>query len=409
MNTFHVGNFRKGSSQMILDAALGVSLVLALLVVSGIDRWRTKPAAFDDSQPISATETTAGNTTSSLPPARPMCIGVTPDRPEFDDMGSLLTTLGEGYKFRGFPMEDLTDMAKISELNIIFLTCSGIPESWVKQRLGQAARDNMITVVPDEKILKRASDNLRAFVGSGGTLYVSDLHYDLVAQAFPELRDFRNFSPGKKQTVAAKVVDPGLRELIGGELSLDFDQTGWKPAAFAGKNVVSYLTGSYQTLQGEEKSSPFLVKFRHKDGTVIFTSFHNERQNSEVEKKLLQFLVFAAVTAREDKQISDTIDQGGFKPEQKNIFAASKKQPVITKLHHVVKEGQLKFVLMFPNVGAKLKLTVAGPNGESFAKEGTSTLTLDVPRAAVGDWKYTVTAVDLPTESFTYKVIVGQK
>jgi hypothetical protein len=396
---------RRGSANLKLDVGLGVSLLLALVVVLCFD-W-LKPKTTEETQPPVKPTTVP----EPPPPApRPLAIGVTPAYPEFDDMGMLLKKMGEGYKYHAFPLEELGDMKKIAEYNIIFLTCSGICDKWVKKRLGQAERDGMIKVISDQELIKQACDNLRTFVENGGTLYASDLHYNLLADAFREFAYDRNEdSAGKIQKVAAEVTDPGLKELIGGELSLQFDQRGWRPAAFRGESVVTYLQGSYQTLSGEEKSSPLLVKFRVKDGVVIFTSFHNEKVNSEIETKLLQYLVFTAMTARDEAKASDTIAEGGFTPAKKNLFSASKSQPPVTRTHHLSKAGQLKFVLVFPSVGAKLRLTVEGPDGKQLTREGSSTITIDVTQAAAGDWKYTVTLVELPSESFTYKVIVGEK
>jgi hypothetical protein len=68
----------------------------------------------------------------------------------------------------------------------------------------------------------------------------------------------------------------------------------------------------------------------------------------------------------------------------------------------------LQFVLGFQDQGARLKLIVVGPDGKSVEKEGTTTLSVDVP-AATGDWKYTVTALKVPSENFPFTVTVGQK
>ena len=45
---------------------------------------------------------------------------------------------------------------------------------------------------------------------------------------------------------------------------------------------------AYRTLGGEPATCPLLVQFSHEDGQVIFTSFHNEKQNSQTEQELLQ-------------------------------------------------------------------------------------------------------------------------
>jgi hypothetical protein len=229
MNGLLASQSRRGSAQLILDASLALSLLLALVLVSAVDRFRPPAPEKEKFVQPPTVSTSVEKTPAPKPTPRAMRIGVTPARPEYDDMGSLLKSLGEGYKYRAFPLQDLGDLGKISEYNIIFLTCSGVAEAWVKNRLGRAMRDNMIEVTVDEATMKRVCQNLRTFVGNGGTLYVSDLHFGLVADAFPEVVDFRKVGAGRKQTIAADVVDPGLRELIGSRLSLQFDQANGGP------------------------------------------------------------------------------------------------------------------------------------------------------------------------------------
>ncbi|HEV3343048.1 MAG TPA: hypothetical protein VG125_21920, partial [Pirellulales bacterium] len=84
-------------------------------------------------------------------------------------------------------------------------------------------------------------------------------------------------------------------------------------------------------------------------------------------------------------------------------------QPSATSVYHADQEGNLQFVLGFQNSGAQLKLTVVGPDGQKHEQQGSSTITIDLPDAAAGDWKYTVTAVKLPNENFPFTVTVGQK
>jgi hypothetical protein len=391
---------------LIANVSLGVSLLLALVLVFVKDRSRP-PRELASVKPSEVQNPPLPQPES---PPRVFRLGVTPVRPEFDDMGTLLKSLGEGYKYHAFPLDDLGDPKALSEYNIIFLTCSGVPKSWVKEETGKpAAREGFTVVEVDEGKMKQVSENLKQFVSRGGTLYASDLHFGLVAGAFPELVDHRRVNKGRVQSLTAEVVDPGLRELIGAELPLKFDQPDWRPAAFTGEEVVTILRGDYQDAEGKQQTAPLLVKFPCKDGAVIFTSFHNEKQNSEAELKLLRYLVFAAVTAGVESRARSTMIQGGFKPARGGIFSASKGGPSVTQTYRCAKEADLRFVLAFESQGARLKFTVTGPGGKVYTEEGTSTLTIDVPKAAPGDWKYTVTAVQLPHENFAYTVTVGEK
>jgi hypothetical protein len=261
-----------------------------------------------------------------------------------------------------------------------------VPRSWVVgDKIGESKREGLIEFRPNEEVLRLVTDNLREFVAHGGTLYASDRHYPMVAEAF---RDFAqpSASNGKKQALNAEVVDPGLRELIGGELSLSFDQADWFPAAFQGEKVVVYLRGTYEPEDGEARTSPLLVKFPVDDGTVIFTSFHNEKQNNESELKLLRYLVFSAVTAEVETKVRRSMVRGGFSPAKNNLFSASAGAAEASSVHHAAKAGDLQFVLGFENLGAQLKLTVVGPDGAKHEKDGISTFTIDVPGAAAGDW-----------------------
>jgi hypothetical protein len=398
---------RGGVIQLLVDAVLALGLVVALAVVFAIDRQAPQESSSGGAQ-LKAVPKVTG----SEPPAaavHKLRLGVTPAGGGFDNMGRLLNSLGEGYQYTPFALEDLRQPEKIGEYDVIFLTCSGVPQSWLGERIGPSERPNTDSYTGNEKVLREVADNLRHFVEQGHTLYASDLHYGLVAKAFPEVAWPSDAQPGKIQDLNAEVLDDGLRELIGGEMPLKFDQAGWLPAAFQGKTVTVYLRGPYTSEEGPTKTAPLMVKFPYHDGTVIFTSFHNEVQNNETEVKLLRYLVFSAVTAEVETKVQRTMVQGGFSPAKKNLFSASAGEPSATSVYHADQAGPLQFVLGFQNAGAQLKLTVVGPDGSQHGQQGFSTITIDVPDAAAGDWQYTVTALKLPNENFPFTVTVGEK
>ena len=399
---------RPGSIQVLVDAALAVGLIVAVGLVFAVDRKKAPLESTGGQVQLRTVEDTA----PSEPPAEParkLRLGVTPPAGGYDNMGKLLDSLGEGYKYKPFDLEDLRNPEKIGDYDVIFLTCSGVPLTWLKERIGASERAGADDYTPNEEVIKQVADDLRQFVEQGHTLYASDLHYKLVAKAFPEIAKETLAQRGKVQDLNAEVVDGGLRELIGGEMPLKFDQAGWYPAAFEGKDVTTYLRGKYTTDSGEEQTAPLMVKFPVHDGTVIFTSFHNEKQNNETELKLLRYLVFSAVTAEVETKVERTMVQGGFSPAKKNLFSASAGEPSATSVYHADKPGHLQFALGFQSAGAELKLTVVGPDGKKQEKQGTSTITIDLADAAAGDWKYTVTAIKLPNENFPFTVTVGQK
>lgn len=240
---------RLGSSQLFLDAGLVAALILTLLAVFGLDGLMT--TAKNDSSATIVEEVSP----EPQQTVRKLRLGVTPDTPQFDDMGSLLDTLGEGYKHVSFPLDDLLDDTKLANYDIIFLTCSGYTSTWLNNRTGTSSRGNEL-FTPNQQVFAKAKDALRKFVGQGGTLYASDLHFNLIAESFPEFVDRASADSGAKQSVTAEVVDPGLRELIGSAIQLNFDQPSWRPAAFNGEKTTSYLRGEFQSDSGKQRMAP---------------------------------------------------------------------------------------------------------------------------------------------------------
>jgi hypothetical protein len=375
-------------NKLLVDSGIAAGLAVALLLVILLDKVISGP------ETASSGVTLEGEPVvhvSKGPASKPLLIAVTPTRQDdlgkWDDMTKLLDTLGKGYKYTVYPLKDLPDAKKLSEFDVLFYTCApGGTESDV-------------------------TDNLRNWVGDGGTLYASDWRFESIALAFPDYYVQALEGQGKGQTVEAKVLDPGLRDLIGSTISLKFDLSKWKVAAFGGERVKVLIEGQYvKEKDAGSAVAPLLVRFQFGKGTVIFTSFHNEKQNNEVEQKLLKYLVFSVVTAKTEAEVAQTMIKGGFSPQKSNLLSASPESPSVTKTYYNKKAGHLRFSLGFENRGAKLKLTVIPPKGKGKKREeaGTSTFSMDFNNAAEGDWQYTVTAEVVPFPDFPFTLTVGE-
>jgi hypothetical protein len=374
---------------MLLDAGVAAGLLIALLVVYLVDTaGPSGPAGpkiegFKVSRPQKAE-------------ARPLKLAVTPK--VYDDVGSLLEKLGKGFdKYTKITDSDLRNLPVIKDFDVIFLTC------------GQSRADDI-----------HQNEALRRYVEQGGTLYVSDWRFDALRGAFPEYinpevrNDPRSLKVGQVATipngVKAKVIDPGLREVLGPEVMLGFESPGWKPAAFRLDKVTLGMQGTYKSENfGEVQDAPLLVKFRFGKGNVIFTSFHNSRQVTEVTVKLLNHLVFHAVTARAESEQNEKIVQGGFEPTRSSLVSASASNPKVTKTYTNKKGGKLLFALAFnPEGDVKLRLTVKGPDGKIADAEDSSPFTIEIPNARVGEWEYTVEAMNLQNPNFPFTVTVAE-
>jgi hypothetical protein len=252
-------------------------------------------------------------------------------------------------------------------------------------------------------------NNLRDFVSEGGTLYASDLHFDVLVIAFPEFIDDHAVGRGAVQAVKARVVDEGLRRQLGNEISLRFDMPEWRPAAFRKSKVTTYLEGEYELVDGTVRNGPLLVSFSYGKGTVVFTSFHNEAQNSDLEKLLLRYLVFTTVTAREQEDVRQVLVKGGFSPRQRSLLALTTEEQPVSDSYNNEKVGPLRFVLGFANRGAELQLSVTSPGGERFEKTGRETFSIGIEKAELGKWTYTITPQRVPYRNFPFTLTIGEK
>lgn len=351
--------------------------------------------------------------------AKGVRMAVTPRRS--DDMAKLLKELGEGFnKFDQIEVDDILDPKKLAQYDILFLTCG--------------------TDGPRDRERFRA--NLRQFVSEGGTIYSSDLRYEQLAQAFPEFRDTKPYRAGQSGHIEAEVLDEGLRELLGPKVTLNFDAGTWRAAAFKGQGVITYLQAHFSNRMLRDdlfklgksstkkdkmpdktpgkpadktsgkpvdkgEATPLLIKFPFGKGAVIFTSFHNAAQNSKTEKDLLQYLVFSAVTARAEAEITAKMEKQGLTPEEKRLLNAGAGPN--RRVYACKKPGRLEFAVGFENRGARLRLTVVSPSGEKFEKEGDSSFAVEIADAAVGDWQYTITAVRVPYKNFPFTMTIGQE
>jgi hypothetical protein len=325
--------------------------------------------------------------------AKRLRLAVTPHK--YDDMGRLLDELGAGYRYDMLRVEDFDKIDELRKYDVVFATCGETPQAW------QSGSGESFDA------FRRA---LRTYVEEGGTLYASDWRMQLLMLAFPELIDQQALKPGDAQEMTAQVVDDGLREVIGPDIHLKFDLPNWFPAAFRGRDVKTYLRGTYTCDDRKSRvESPLLVRIPVGRGSIVFTSFHNEKQNSRTELELLKYLVFATVTARVQSEVAETMLKGGFSSAKQNLLSASAGSQSASSTYNNTAAGALKFVLAFENQGAKLRLEVVAPDGTKHVRDGVETIQLDIPAAPVGDYRYTITAVQVPFENFPFTITVGRK
>ncbi|MGE3819804.1 MAG: hypothetical protein AB7I30_10230, partial [Isosphaeraceae bacterium] len=341
-------------TRLCVDATVLCVLICSLLIVYRVDRGLSNRPVAVGSGP---------STPPGATPAAPLKLAVTAGG--YDDMAALLNALGEGYRCTVVTESDLLDSGVPVEFDALFLTCA------------ERAKDADAT---EAKLAK----TLRSYVQDGGTLYASDLRFDTLALAFPEVIDRVSVAQGLKQNLQARVVSPELHDLLGEEIPLHFDQEGWRPAAFRGKGVTVDLQGTLRTNAGVEIEAPLLARFSSGKGTVIFTSFHNEKQVSEIETRLLNHLVVSTVTAKVEATVTRSMVTGGFSPQRVNLLSSSGGTTPVSQTYDHQGKGRLIFTLGFEPRGATLRLEVVSPSGETRAVSGDSTVTIDVDDPSEG-------------------------
>lgn len=395
-----------GARRLLADAGGAAGLVLALGLVFWLDRLVLTSDGNEPSQPgnVRVVPVEEGPSAESV---RRLKLAVTP--PEYDDMGKLLDALGPGYRFDVIAFDDLLDAERLAAYDVVFLTCGGVPTSWLTRRVRDGERDSPGVYRTRPDVMRRIRVGLRRYVGRGGTLYASDWQFRLLAIAFPELVDRSKLFRGAIQTIRAEVVDRGLQRQLGPEIELHFDKRGWLPAAFRGLEVTTYLRGSFQTLEGGMRTAPLLVHFPFEAGHVVFTSFHNEKQNTATERQLLRCLVFTTVTAQTEARAARIMVRGGFSAVQRSLLSASPAAQTLSCTYECPATCDLQFLVAFDARGARLRLGVRGPDGRRLEKAGRSTFTLNVPGAARGTWHYSITPLSVPYENFPFTVTVGEK
>jgi hypothetical protein len=312
---------------------------------------------------------------------RPLKLAVTPL--VHDDLGSVLTRMGEGYRFTNLRNQDLFSYETLKQHDVVFLTCADL-----------YAQDF------------QAAAALRKFVQQGGTLYASDLRGDLLLAAFPEYAARAPILPGVPQNIEASVVDKGMRSYLERRsIPLSFEAPDWRPAAFEPSKVTVCLKGTYRNNLGQTWNVPLLVKFQFQKGTVIFTSFHHAKNDSEIVRKLLEYLVFTAVNARSEARVKELLQRSQFAPHDLRPALLTAQSKVEGTCQH--QGGRLQVAVGFDNVGAQLKVTLRSPSGQTIEYEDRGLYQLDVPKAEPGAWHYRVTPLVLPYGNFPIIVAIG--
>jgi hypothetical protein len=313
---------------------------------------------------------------------KPLKLAITPF--VHDDIARLLNDLGQGQRCVSIPKLNLQSMEILKLYDVVFLTCAEL-----------YTQDFQATAF------------LRKFVERGGTLYASDLQYDRIVRAFPEFQSKQPALPGVQQDIEAVVTDKGLEAYLGHKkIPLSFDAPDWRAASFDPAKATVCLMGTYRDTLGKTGVAPLLVKFRHGEGTVIFTSFHHSRNETPTVRKMLEYLALAPLNARNEARIHEMMRRSDFTPDDLRPLLLHAGKAMRQTYHHT--GGGIQVALGFEHVGAKIKLTLRAPNGNTIEHEGEGLYLIEVPNAERGAWQCTITPIELPGRSLPMLNAIGR-
>lgn len=208
---------------------------------------------------------------------------------QWDSIGHVLDDLAIDYdSIDGFSASSttnfLTDSGQLATYDMVFFNC-GMSLGWTES--------DMPTVAA----------NLQEFVHNGGSIYASDWAYYTVEAAYPDRNTFVGDDSevgaafaGTEGFVTADVDDLAMAALLNStSADINYDLGGWAPVMSTTGDTL--LSGSYSyfdefdTLQTH--NGPLATRFQDGQGSVTYTSFHNETQTTFDMDVLLQDIVLS--------------------------------------------------------------------------------------------------------------------
>ncbi|MBW2257476.1 MAG: carboxypeptidase regulatory-like domain-containing protein [Deltaproteobacteria bacterium] len=205
----------------------------------------------------------------------------------FDHIEGVLDTLGFSYdiidgdyQVTGF----LRDPSQLEQYDIIFFNC-GMDLSWSTWQVEIGA-------------------NLRDYVANGGSVYASDWAYYIVESGWPHMNTFYGSDSvvgdayvGESGYVTATVLDATMVARLGSSTAeLNYDLPSWAvmEANHEGSVLLEGTVEIWDPWYGyTSMRAPLAAQLDDGDGSVIYTSFHNEAQTTLDMRTLLQEIILS--------------------------------------------------------------------------------------------------------------------
>ena len=136
---------------------------------------------------------------------------------------------------------------------------------------------------------------------------------------------------------------------------------------------------------------------------------HNAVQKSELESKLLKYLVFNSITSGVNVEIAEQLTPKGVKVRMGQLISFASTGDSSNQSFICRKSGEIVFSVGFQCRGARFKLIANGPDGKKLEKEGSHSFFVSAPQVKEGDkWELEVVALSIPHDNFPVRLSVWQ-
>ncbi len=210
----------------------------------------------------------------------------------YDSIETILRDLGVDYdaidgKTSRDYIDFLTDLDRMKEYDIIFFNC-GISDGWItsgsKGEIGS---------------------NIKDYVEGGGSIYTSDWAHYFFEVAFPDAIDYYGDDDrvddariGQSGRLTADVLDANMKAILGSDTAdLNYDLDAWVIPVSAKSTVDVLIQGdapiNWWYGGGTVTDAPLAVRFDKGSGTALYTTFHNESQNTIDMDALLEEIILS--------------------------------------------------------------------------------------------------------------------
>lgn len=316
----------------------------------------------------------------------------------YDDMGEVLEKLG--YNAAKISIDDLSSLSTLNQYDSVYINCSS-SASYIKDEAAAAIKN---------------------YVQNGGTVYASDWASSVVEKSFPGKVNFygsggdeNNSNPTSSSQVGnvgeqtAKVVDSGLASVLGKkEVKVNFDAGSWVVIDSAGNGTKVHIQGpanisDYDSTEGTKtlQDKPYVVSFTEGKGQVLYTSFHNEAQNTEDMEKILNWFGIKTKAGKLAQTTNTLLEKDGNKVLQEVTDGLNQDE---SKSYSFKATGEADFSVTLNFGGSAIEMTVTGPDGKKISSKnvGSPPYTYEIKGAKEGTYAVSVKGSEIPEKNYPF-------